>query len=61
MGGKLDLGVRALNANVLPSATVAVSQALDERAWRAVVDASTARAQRAGVTGVPVLPHATRM
>jgi predicted DsbA family dithiol-disulfide isomerase len=30
-----------------------ISRALDDRAWSPVVDASTARAQSAGVTGVP--------
>jgi predicted DsbA family dithiol-disulfide isomerase len=31
----------------------ALSRALDDRAWAPAVDASTARAQSAGVTGVP--------
>ncbi len=30
-----------------------ISRALDDRAWAPVVDASTARAQAAGATGVP--------
>jgi predicted DsbA family dithiol-disulfide isomerase len=30
-----------------------IARALDDRAWAPVVDASTARAQSAGVTGVP--------
>jgi predicted DsbA family dithiol-disulfide isomerase len=40
----------AADAGVTPET---VSQALDERAWRSTVDVSTARAQRAGATGVP--------
>jgi predicted DsbA family dithiol-disulfide isomerase len=31
----------------------AIARALDDRAWAPVVDASTARAQSLGVTGVP--------
>ncbi len=30
-----------------------IAQALDERPWAVAVDTSTARAQRAGATGVP--------
>jgi predicted DsbA family dithiol-disulfide isomerase len=52
----VDLSERASLERLAGEAGVTpetVSQALDERAWRATVDASTARAQRAGVTGVP--------
>ena len=51
-----DISRRAVLEELAQSAGVSqegISLALDERPWGAAVDASTARAQRAGATGVP--------
>jgi predicted DsbA family dithiol-disulfide isomerase len=52
----IDLSQRPALEELARSAGVSddgIARALDERAWAPVVDASTARAQAAGATGVP--------
>jgi predicted DsbA family dithiol-disulfide isomerase len=51
-----DLSLRSVLESLAREAGMSeagISRALDDRAWSPVVDASTARAQSAGVTGVP--------
>jgi predicted DsbA family dithiol-disulfide isomerase len=51
-----DLSLRSVLEELAGAAGMSeagISRALDDRAWAPAVDASTARAQSAGVTGVP--------
>jgi predicted DsbA family dithiol-disulfide isomerase len=53
---QLDLSLRPVLEQLARSVGMSeagISRALDDRAWAPAVDSSTARAQSAGVTGVP--------